>query len=235
MMNLGKKIGFATLLAFSATSANALVLDTFDYQLDITTNALIPVASSSETTLLGFDALYTLTYGGPATDFTSTARADTVNIIGASDGELAYASAGVTASVLDITWTDLSAAPGDYLDLVGAGDSAIYFDLESVDLSFNLDMVVTWFDGLGLVNTTYSTILDAASVTTPTTITYDFTNWVGADFTQVAAFSTRISGVPDADFRISEVGTTNVPEPTTVALFGLALVGFGLSAKRKAK
>ena len=152
MFTLGKKIGFAALLAFSATSANALVLDTFDYNLDITTNGMYPVVTSTETTVLGNDALYTLTYGGATTDLSSEAFADTVNIAGISDGELAYASNGVVGSQLDITWTDLDATPGDYLDLVDGSNDAIYFDLESVDLSFNLDMIVTWFDGSSLVN-----------------------------------------------------------------------------------
>ena len=78
-------------------------------------------------------------------------------------------------------------------------------------------------------------MLDASSIVTPTTITFGFDNWVGVDFTKIAAFTASIDGVPDADFRISEVGATSVPEPSTIAIFGLALLGFGFSARRKAK
>jgi len=235
-LNLGKKLGFAALLAFSATSANALVLDTFDYELDILVNGTdssTVQATSIQTTILGFDALYGLTYTAGAGDFSSTASADTVNVIGTSDGELAYASAGQQSSVLQITWTDLDANSGDWLDLVDGENTGIYLDLEAVDLSFNLDMTVSWFDGSSVIDTAFNTNV-SESINAPTRVFYDFSNWTGANFTQVAAFTAVISGVPDADFRISEVGASTVPEPTTLAIFGLGLMGFAVSRKRKA-
>ena len=63
-----------------------------------------------------------------------------------------------------------------------------------------------------------------------------FSDFVGsADFANVATISAAITGsTAGADLTISEVGTTSIPEPTTIAIFGLALVGFAFSSKRKA-
>jgi len=231
-LHLGKKLGAAAIIALGTmASANAIVLDTFDYQLDIEVDGTTTNATASETTLLGFDALYNLTYSTPG-DFSSSASADTVNTIGISDGELAYASNGSVASVLSVQYTDLNAAPGTFLDLVEIDNSIIYFDLEAVDLSFNLDMALTWFNGTNLETTVYSTLLDSSQITAPTRVEYDFANWVGADFSNVASFTTTISGVPDADFRISELGAVSVPEPTSLAILGLGLLGFAASRKK---
>ena len=145
MFTITKKLVLAGLLAvYSIGSANALVLDTFDYQLDLEVNSANLVDTSTETTVSGFQAVYTLAYGGTSSDHSSGSEADTVDTTGSSDGELAYASAGVTASTLSIAWSDPNA--GAFLDLTALGDH-FYIDLESVDLSFGFDIGIQWLNG----------------------------------------------------------------------------------------
>lgn len=227
-MKTFKQLALATVLATTTASVNALVLDTFDYELDLEVNAANLVDTSIETTLLGADAVYTLTYPA-AGDTSSEATADTVDVFSVSDDELAFASAGDTPSTLSITWTDLDAVTP--LDFTAFGDH-IYIDLISVDLAFMLDLTVSWFDtgSLSVVDTVFSTVVDD-SFAEPSRILYSFNNWAGADFTKVTAVTADIAGVPDADFRLAEVGV--IPEPSTLAMLGLGLLGFAATRKSK--
>jgi len=54
-------------------------------------------------------------------------------------------------------------------------------------------------------------------------------------FEQVYEIKILLTAGNDVDLHLTEFGITNVPEPSTVAIFGLALVGFAFSSRRKAK
>ena len=54
-------------------------------------------------------------------------------------------------------------------------------------------------------------------------------------FDSITEVSITLTAGDDVDLRITEFGISSVPEPSSIAIFGLALIGFGFSARRKAK
>lgn len=261
MINLGKKLGFAVILAFGVvTSAQALVLDTFDYNMaELKVTNASPTASSTQTTLLGFNAKYDLEYNSDGTGLNTAAEA---TVKTAADA-LFYTSAGpftldlpadnAERSEVSVRWDGETTIPGPIqyfppLDLTLGGADSFYFDLFSIDLEFDFELTVEYFVGAalepfpgiftyagGFLSETFTSSIDGSLISTPTTEYIAFSNFLLADLTQVRAVTFKAIGVPDADFVLTEVGTTSIPEPATVALFGLALVGFAFSSRKKAK
>lgn len=233
MTNLAKKLGFATLLAFgSATSVQALVLDTFDYDTvvlqggtangDVQTTSLPAVTS----TVPAGDVTYTLTTTSTSTGVGPQAGSSS------TDGAMFLFNSNGTSNLL-LEYSDADATMP--IDLTDAGAAnQFYFDVEFIDLGFSVDLTVT--DLLNNVSTVTYTQLTAIPASSPTERVYvSFSDFMGtADFSSVQSIDAEIkTTIAGADLTISEVGT--VPEPTSIALFGLALVGFAFSAKRKAK
>ncbi|MBL4822747.1 MAG: PEP-CTERM sorting domain-containing protein [Colwellia sp.] len=232
MTNLVKKLSFATLLAFgSVTSAQALVLDSFDYNVALTGSTANGTTSSSS-------LLSGVTNTIPAGDVLYTLSTTSTSVLGPNAG--ASSTTGVMylfnndgTSNLTLDYSDVGAAPLDITDL-GASNT-FYFDVEFIDLGFTFDFTVT--DFVGAISTVSYDQLVAIPSAAPTERVYvSFSDFVGsADFANVATISAAITGsTAGADLTISEVGTTSIPEPTTIAIFGLALVGFAFSSKRKA-
>jgi hypothetical protein len=242
MTNLMKKLGFASLLAFGAvTSAQAMVLDTFDYSVTLET----PLATSGSTissavltgvtnTPIAGDVQYTLT---ATSDASFAPRAGTL-----PTGEMYLFNDDGTSNVT-LEYSDANAT--SLLDITDAGASnSFYFDVEFIDLGFILDLTVMDFAGnSSVVNYEQLVAIPAADPTERVYISFNDFNALAvlgggtgteANFSQVVSITAVVSGSnTGADLKISEVGTS-VPEPTTIALFGLALVGFAFNSKRKA-
>jgi hypothetical protein len=235
MINLVKKLSLATLLALgTVSSAQAMVLDTFDYNTSVTGST-----ASGQTTSIGPITGVTATV--PAGDVTYELTTTSASIIGPVAGS--SAASGVLylfnnngTSNLTLSYNDLVGAPATGLDITDYGLSSLfYFDIEFIDLGFSLELTV---EDIGSNTATANYTQQTAILPSDPTerIFVSFSDFVGsADFDHVKSITAVLTAAnAGADLTISEVGTTGIPEPTTIAIFGLALVGFAFSSKRKA-
>jgi hypothetical protein len=238
MMNLGKKLGFAALLAvgsINAANAGAVALDTFDYTpvVDLEVNVGTPVVSTVRNdinTLLG-DVEFTLQHiSGP-----SSLDSSSVSFDFTGDGVLSYSNDDFMVSTLTMLYGAFNGTPTAPLDFTqGGAQSSFYFDILSSDLGFSIDVTVGSDSGTNISG--YTTTSSSVSSLTRETIdftTFNTTAGTGVDFTAVdfvkIVLNTTAVG---SDLTITEFGITSVPEPTSVAIFGLGLVGFALSRKK---
>jgi hypothetical protein len=238
MINLSKKLGLAALLAVgsvSAANASVVALDTFDYipVIDLEVNVGTAVDSTIRNdvnTLLG-DVEYTLDYiSGPAVLDSSA-----VSFELAGDGVLSYSNDDFMVSSLTMLYAAFNGTPTAPLDLTqGGAQSSFYFDILSSDLGFSIDVTVGSDTGTNVSG--YTTI--SSSVSSLTRELIDFTSFnpllgTGADFAAVDFVKIILTTTAvGSDLTITEFGITSVPEPTSVAIFGLGLVGFALSRKK---
>jgi len=247
MFNLGKKLGFAALLAFSATSANAVVLDTFDYTPDdfkisttqagylIEQNGGYTFGSATDNDILvsninpqDGDVFYELTsQGGNTTSFV--------------DG-LALNNNSDSSSVLNITYGELSLDSNG--DLVNAGiplpfssfGDSFYYDIAKLNVgnssSDDLDVIIEVIGLNGVAHSISDTFI--ANIDSLTTQYVSFASFgaVADFFDAITEVNITLTAGDDVDLRLTEFGV--VPEPTTLAIFGLGLIGFAASRKRKA-
>lgn len=254
MLNL-KNTFAAAALSLVVTSANAgeWVLDTFD-------NYVGPNELSAE--VVTPDTFEQDTAASPHGVVEATVVADNFLFSGlsskafATGGSLIYNS-GSLVSRLGLFYTNPNVAASP-LDLASQGES-FYFDVSQIDTSFTLDLYV--FSGLSVFgqdlyagDTTIDVAaLEASSVQfskasvapvndinpfvgdAPERITTAFTSFDayngGADFSAVTAIFAVVSGDVASDLILDEVGV--VPEPTTLAIFGLGLLGLGVARRRK--
>ncbi|MGJ8694384.1 MAG: hypothetical protein ACSHW0_18090, partial [Thalassotalea sp.] len=226
-LDLGKKIGAAAIIiAGTMSSANALVLDTFDYDVNLTVSGAAGASVSGSAN----DVSNTPNPGD--VDYTLTLISNTGTLFPskggslAADGEL-YLFNDANASKLEIVYSDdgfdengipEALAPIDFTD--GGVSTHFYFDIEQVDLGFGLDLLVETVAGNFDIHYDQTQKIES---TDPTKRIYlGFLDFNGAgDWSLVTKVTALLTAPTSGDIRISEVGTTSVPEPTTLAIFGL--------------
>ncbi len=232
MIKLGKKLGLAALLAFgviSAANASLVTLDTFDYDTNIDIeHPGISTAERFDINPANGDVRYTITRTSGAL---GSAGAESFNVL---DGDLKWSNPSGVESELVLYYSEFGGLPGTgFLDLTFGGSmSAFYFDVMQSDFGFAIEVVVGSLSGVSI----WSSISEEIDSLTRQTASFDSFVDVGpgADFSAATFVQIKLSsnGVDAVDLHLVEFGT--IPEPTTVAIFGLALVGLGLS-RRKAK
>ncbi len=246
MLNLKKIFAAATLTVAAMASANAfeVSLDNFQYEPNVSiavdgdTNSILSLIDPTITTplleatataqtinpLIAADVDFTLTLisdeNGGETDFSDLLS---ISSVAAGAGSLTFSeSAGVQAE-LEVVYSGTNNAALD-----ASPFTAFYFDLseDSGDEGFQLALEFLDTDGNSEVLKVLANELNVVDerVTVPYTEISDLVN-----LTSLASISATISspGV-FADLILVDLGFINVPEPTTLAIFGLALLGFGV-------
>ncbi len=219
-------------LSMASYSYADVVLDDFDYSPDSDITLQVNSANPTATTqrdninIVDGDVVYKLDYVAGSSSLDSSA-------VSFDPGILSLNNDSTMRSTLLLTYSEL-AAPGPPTADLSSFDG-FYYDLLASDLGFSI--LVTIGSGAGTDTSTLNINSGAIAALTRTNVLFtDFSvaTGAGADLAMVDYVSILISSTATGvDLELTEFGVTNVPEPASMAIFGLSLIGLAFSARKK--
>lgn len=236
------QIAAAAVLALSFGGAQAAyVIDSFTAPqatgsvYDATsTNSPVFAGQVTDAGILGsFRDVYVSKQGNVLADPNAGVRANV--FVGGDGGTLSYSEESGQNGFGTVRWDGIST--GGAIDIDGLGG----LDLTAFGTSFKVDLIradaglpltfFVWSDVMN--NNVYSMSSLMLTATGAGSYIFNFSDFIGANFADVGALELQINGgqMGDLDAQVDMVSV--VPEPGTLALAGIALLGLGAIRRRK--
>jgi hypothetical protein len=225
-MLLAMLAGVACFLMAGVGHAGIITIDTFNDTAQVVNKAAPgpdTAATAPGEALGGFRTIGLTTVIGPL-DATLVADGPTDFLSLSNDVD--------TSSEALVTWDAGGAGLGgvDFLDGFLASERLLSLSIVSVDIGL-VDLRVRIFDTFGF--SAFANILSPG----PGAFTVKLSNFIGAatvDFTSVDRVNLRIKSDPESDLAVDTILIIPIPEPSTVVLLGISILGIlGVSYYRR--
>ena len=225
MFGLGKKFGIAFFVLCTATQANALILDTFDYSANPLDSSLRGAGDNSTHTVPGiFSPGSTVTFDHVIDNVPSFGKSE-ASTVPDQGGILIFDNGSGVEATLDVTYNNLPSTPVDFTAIA----SAFYFDFLFFDQDFEFELTVASSDG-GTSQWAKGALPPGSSGRSEVLFT-DFTGNV--DWSSIQTVGLTLTTDNASDLAMSEFGVIAVPAPSNIALFGLVFMGLFFASRRK--